>query len=83
MKASDARDIYFATHLTDALQEFYEAISNQAPFGLSGNFYDTAVNYDYAVLRKVTEELEKQGYRVAYSDGEIRSTKIFRISWEE
>lgn len=83
MKASDARDIYFATHLTDALQEFYEAISKQAPFGLSGNFYDTAVNYDYAVLRKVTEELEKQGYSVAYSDGEIRSTKIFRISWEE
>lgn len=66
MKASDARDIYFATHLTGALQEFYEAISKQAPFGLSGNFYDTAVNYDYAVLRKVTEELEKEGYRVAY-----------------
>ena len=82
MKASDTREIYFATHLANALQDFYEAISKQAPFGLSGNFYDTAVNYDYAILNKVTEELESQGYRVAYSDGKIRSTKIFHISWE-
>ena len=82
MKASDAREIYFATHLANALQDFYEAISKQAPFGLSGNFYDTAVNYDYAILHKVTGELESQGYRVAYSDGEIRSTEIFHISWE-
>ena len=82
MKAEDAREIYFSTHLNGALETFYEVIRNQAPFGLSGNFYETAINYDYAVLRRVADELEKQGYRVDYSDGEIRSTKIFRISWE-
>lgn len=83
MKASEARDIYFGIHLTNALQEFYDVITKQAPFGLSGNFYDTAVNYDYAILRKVADELTNQGYYVAYSDGEIRTTKIFHISWEE
>lgn len=82
MKASEAREIYFANHLTDALQEFHDVIKKKAPFGLSGNFYDTAVNYDYATLRKVKEQLEKEGYSVAYSDGEIHSTGIFRISWE-
>lgn len=83
MKAEDARQIYYGTHLSGALETFYEVIQQQAPFGLSGNFYETAVNYDYAILRLVAEELKKQGYTVHYSDGEIRSTKIFRISWEE
>ena len=83
MKVEDARKIYYDTHLGDALEAFYEVIRNQAPFGLSGNFYETAVNYDYAILRLVADELQKQGYTVHYSDGEIRSTKIFRISWEE
>lgn len=81
MKAQEARDIYFNTNLQEALELFYEAIRNKAPFSLDGNFYDVAINYDYAVLRKVAEELTKNGYKVAYSDGEIRSTKIFSISW--
>ena len=83
MKAEDARKIYYDAHLSGALEAFYEVIHNQAPFALSGNFYETAVNYDYAILRLVTEELKNQGYKVDYSDGEIRSTKIFRISWGE
>lgn len=83
MKADEARAIYFNSNLNSALENFYEVIREKAPFSLSGNFYDTAVNYDYAILRKVKEELENQGYRVAYSDGEIRSTKIFSIAWDE
>ncbi len=83
MKASDAREIYFNANLGSAMQSFYEVIRKQAPTALSGNFYDTAVLFDYAILRAVASELEKEGYSVAYSDGEIRSTKIFRISWEE
>lgn len=82
MKAEDARELYFSNNLNGALENFYEVIRAKAPFSLSGNFYETAVNYDYAILRKVKEELEKQGYRVAYSDGEIRSTEIFSISWD-
>ena len=83
MRADEARAIYFNSNLNSALENFYEAIREKAPFSLSGNFYDTAVNYDYAILRKVKEELENQGYRVAYSDGEIRSTEIFSIAWDE
>ena len=83
MRADEARAIYFNSNLNSALENFYEVIREKAPFSLSGNFYDTAVNYDYAILRKVKEELENQGYRVAYSDGEIRSTEIFSIAWDE
>lgn len=83
MKAEDARQIYYGTHLSGALEAFYEVIRNQAPFGLSGNFYETAINYDYAILRLVADELTKQGYTVHYSDGEIRSTEIFEVCWEE
>ena len=83
MKASEARELYFNNNLGSAMQSFYDVIQKQAPFGLSGNFYDTAVLFDYAILRAVKDELEKQGYRVAYSDGEIHSTKIFSISWDE
>lgn len=83
MRADEARAIYFNSNLNSALENFYEVIRNTAPHSLSGNFYDTAVNYDYAILRKVKEELENQGYRVAYSDGDIRSTGIFSIAWNE
>ena len=82
MKAEDARELYFSNNLNSALENFYEVIRAAAPFSLSGNFYETAVLYDYAILRKVKKDFEKQGYRVAYSDGEIRSTEIFHISWE-
>lgn len=82
MKAEDARQIYINSYLTSALQDFYEAIGQKAPFGLSGNFYDIAVNYDYTILRLVSEQLKKDGYKVAYADGEIRSTQIFSISWD-
>lgn len=83
MKASEAREVYFTTHIGSAMETFYEVIRKQAPFGLSGNFYETAILFDYAILRVVAAELESKGYRVDYSDGEIRSTKIFSISWEE
>ena len=83
MKASEAREIYFNTRISSAMESFYDVIRKQAPFWLSGNFYETATLFDYAILRVVAAELENQGYRVAYSDGEIRSTKIFSISWEE
>ena len=82
MNAEQARNLYVETNLGDALEDFYNAIAKVAPNALSGNFFWVAANYDYAILHKVTEELESQGYRVAYSDGEIRSTKIFHISWE-
>lgn len=83
MKASEAREIYFNTHISSAMESFYDVIRKQAPFGLSGNFYETATLFDYAILRVVAAELESQGYRVDYSDGEINRTKIFRVSWEE
>ena len=38
MKTSDAREIYFATHLANALQDFYEAISKQAATGQKRTF---------------------------------------------
>ena len=82
MKAEDARELYYSSILNGALENFYEVIRATAPFSLSGNFYETAVIYDYTILRRVKEELEKQGYRVAYSDGKIRSTGIFSISWD-
>lgn len=83
MRALEAREIYFSVHLDAALEAFYEVIRKQAAYSLSGNFYDTAILFDYAILREVAVELTNQGYRVAYSDGEIRSTRIFSISWEQ
>lgn len=82
MNAEQARKIYFENHLDVALEKFYVAIGETAQNGLSGNFYDVAVEHDYAILALVKKQLESQGYSVAYSDGEIRSTKIFRISWD-
>lgn len=81
MTAEEARNLYVQNNLDKALKGFYTAIAEVAPIALSGNFYDVAVNHDYATLSLVKKELESQGYSVAYSDGEIRSTKIFRISW--
>ena len=81
MKAEEARQIYYDAHLGDALDVFYNAIREQATKSLSWNFYDIAVNYDYDILRLVSKELQEQGYGVHYSDGEVRSTKIFRITW--
>ena len=81
MNAEKARNLYVKTNLGDALEDFYNAIAKVAPNALSGNFFDVAVNHDYFILGLVAKELESQGYSVAYSDGEIRSTKIFRISW--
>lgn len=83
MTAAEARAIYFSVHLTNALQEFYEVIGKKAPYALSSNLYDTADAYDYATLRLVAEELEKNGYKVAYVDGEMRQHRIFNVSWEE
>lgn len=82
MNAEEARNIYFGNHLDSALEMFYDAIREAAQVGLSGNFYDVAEKHDYAILALVKKELDSQGYSVAYSDGEIRSTKIFRISWD-
>lgn len=82
MTAAEARAIYFSVHLANALQQFYEVIGEMAPIALSGNLYETAKNYNYATLRLVAEELEKNGYRVAYVDGEMFNTGIFSVSWE-
>lgn len=81
MKAADARDTMSEVKITMA--EYEELIrANRKLNALESAGVDNwEWYYDYGTLRRVKEELEKQGYRVAYSDGEIRSTKIFSISW--
>ena len=81
MKASEAREIYVKQHLSQALNTLYEAIREKATESLSGNFYNVAKDYDYTILRLVSEKLQDNGYVVAYSDGEMHGTKIFSISW--